>query len=307
MSDSIHSRIEDRETELGHALSADEVCDVLKEYGPPLVAASRFWKQQQLIGSRWLPYYWSTLQTALWCVVAINVLVLFGTSLTSSGTALAAFGKAWGTAIVSLLAAGGALTLVYALLERFSTNAATVSWDPRTLESVSPARSVSRITSACEFLANGLIGLWLLSWTFVRESFAALVPGSPSAAHTLPGGLAPIWHLAIAALVASTLVQSAIAFVTLVRPSLVLLRTAILAATNAALAIVAFSIAASRPLVVPSPDALSGATGILFWSLIITGGFLGITALVSVRKALWLLRVRGDRGVPAGAVSALAL
>lgn len=67
----MESQIEDRESELGRALSQGEFEDLLRKMGPPVMVASRYQPQQYLIGPTLFPLYFYVLRIALlWAFIA---------------------------------------------------------------------------------------------------------------------------------------------------------------------------------------------------------------------------------------------
>ena len=60
--DNILSQIEEKEAELGHPLSEDEQVELLKKLGSPIHLASRYRKQQHMIGATMFPIYWKVLK-----------------------------------------------------------------------------------------------------------------------------------------------------------------------------------------------------------------------------------------------------
>jgi hypothetical protein len=141
ISDDLQSRIEAGE---------GSEYDVIKAYGPPTIVAARYGPQQYLISPTVLPIYWYTLRLVLAIVLGIEIFgsalgafVLHSFSIFTSGV-----GAAW----PSLFVVFGAVTLAFALIERFAKGA-FVKWDPSALPAPSAA-PVSRIESAFEFIAN---------------------------------------------------------------------------------------------------------------------------------------------------------
>ena len=63
--ESIRSAVEDRERELGRALTDDELNSVLEGFGHPMLVAGRYLPMQQLIGPDVFPLYWYVLQAVL--------------------------------------------------------------------------------------------------------------------------------------------------------------------------------------------------------------------------------------------------
>src|SRR5258707_12547560 len=79
MRKTLRAQMEDKETELGRALSEDELADTLKKHGHPLLVAPRYRQSRHLIGSTLFPFYWLVMKIILAIVgfgYAVSVLVL---------------------------------------------------------------------------------------------------------------------------------------------------------------------------------------------------------------------------------------
>jgi hypothetical protein len=289
LSDSIQSRMEEREAELGRSLTTDEQSAILVAYGPPTMVASRYWRQQQLIGPMLLPYYWYTLKIVLWCALALNA-VAFVVGATTRGGPAAAFVHVWGTALGSLFVSVGAVTVVFALFERFAKSDSLVrNWDPRSLPAVNDGRSVPRATSVIELVLNVVFLSWLLNVPFVRNliGYAFLGPTTGYFEH-LPFQLTPAWRWGIVALLVVSFVHAILSCITLVRPDWVRLRATTFVVTNAALLAVAVVVMQSHPLVEMIPgagDAGAAATfnQLAFWGLASFAAVCLLTMLVYLR------------------------
>jgi hypothetical protein len=84
LKDSLLSRMEERESKLGRALSVEELQALVKETGHPMLVASRYMPQQYLIGPSLYPFWLMALRAML---IAVGVVygVLAGTSLITNG------------------------------------------------------------------------------------------------------------------------------------------------------------------------------------------------------------------------------
>ncbi|HEV2532348.1 hypothetical protein [Phenylobacterium sp.] len=104
--DTILSRIEAREAELGRPLTDDETEAVLREIGHPLVVAARYREgPQHVVGPTLYPYWAFAVKLGLAIQVVAAVLVLFGRTIAGGD-----FGLAIGQAISSVI--NGAFMLV---------------------------------------------------------------------------------------------------------------------------------------------------------------------------------------------------
>ena len=130
--DSILSQVEEKEAGLGRPLAEDEQADVLKKLGSPMHLASRYRKQQYLIGATMFPIYWKVLKASL----GLAFLVLVGASV-----ATAAAGKTFSESIAVLLRYPSValmtfawITMVFSALEFFGARFHVKDgWDPRKL------------------------------------------------------------------------------------------------------------------------------------------------------------------------------
>jgi uncharacterized membrane protein len=84
--DNLLSQIEEKEAELGHPLSEDEQVELLKKLGSPMRLASRYRKQQYMIGATMFPIYWKVLKASLG--LAFLVLVAASIATAAAGKTL---------------------------------------------------------------------------------------------------------------------------------------------------------------------------------------------------------------------------
>jgi hypothetical protein len=115
--DSILSQIEEEEATLGRPLTDDEQAELLKKLGSPTQLASRYRKQQYLIGATMFPIYWRVLKVSLAMVFVI---------LAAGSIATAAAGKTLSESLGVLFRFPGValmtfawLTVVFSALEFF--------------------------------------------------------------------------------------------------------------------------------------------------------------------------------------------
>jgi hypothetical protein len=114
---SIQSAVEERERELGRALTDDELNSVLEGFGHPMLVAGRYLPMQQLIGPDVFPLYWYVLQAVLIVVTVIGGL-LTGIALLTEPRAMQAALQVAVRFFWFALEAGAIVTVVFALLEQ---------------------------------------------------------------------------------------------------------------------------------------------------------------------------------------------
>jgi len=189
LSSDLHSQIEDRETELGHSLDNSEMEAILRRCGSPIVVASRYRPQTQLIGPALFPIYLFVLKiTLLWILVPLFLLIVGpATFLSSPHRGFSLFETLAGL-VRAEISAAAIITLVFALLERAQARLKLFDkWDIRSLPPVAKQpRPPSRTQSVFE-LIFAIIGiLWLLA----VPTYPFLILGPASAFLTA----SPLWH-----------------------------------------------------------------------------------------------------------------
>ena len=163
--DDLMSRVEDREEALGRPLSKDETSALLKDFGHPLVVASRFRTHQYLIGPAIFPFYLSVMRIVLMIVVAIVIAVSVGKAVFGGeGDMLRVWADSMSGIFSAVLINAAIITLVFAVLER--TNFAVehkLNWKPDQLPDVID-KQPGPWASAAEVALSIVFLLW---WTGV--------------------------------------------------------------------------------------------------------------------------------------------
>jgi hypothetical protein len=264
--DDIQANLDARASRLGRPLTDADEADVLRPYGRPIVMASQYAQQRQLIGPDWFPFYWLTLEIALAVALVAHVAVLVLLAIAGRPTASAtARLVAFPATAVSIFAW---VTLVFAVLERTGVRGRLKEkWNPRALPQVSARTDrPSRVGVAIELIVDAVFVAW---WTAVhRSTDLLLMPPVLS--------LGPAWTSFYLPVLLVVLASMAVKCVVLVRPDWTLFRlnTGLLV-TAAGIALAAFVLRAG-PLVVagqPGPDAQHLATllnSILRWAIAVT-------------------------------------
>jgi hypothetical protein len=214
LGEDLRSQIEDKETDLGHPLSNEEMAAILKRCGSPMMVAGRIGPQRHLIGPALFPIFEFVLKMVLlWILVPIFVFIVGPVNLSYSG-------GDWGSAVLTTFAdlwsglfiAAGIVTLVFAIIERTSTHLGTeIKWDPLKLPPVHQGeRKPSPLKAVCEFGFGWFGFIWLL----LLPKYPVLILG-PAAAFLKAGPMLHAFYLPIVLLSVVGLVRSGI---TLARP-----------------------------------------------------------------------------------------
>jgi hypothetical protein len=161
--DSILSQIEEKEAELGRTLTEEEQVDLLKKMGSPMHLASRYRKQQNLLGATMFPIYWKVLKASLGLALL---------ALAAGSIATAAAGKTLTESLGVLSRFPGVammvfawITLFFSALEFFGARFQVKNcWDPRRLPPLiknDPGKS--RLELIAQFLVQTTFGVWWLA------------------------------------------------------------------------------------------------------------------------------------------------
>jgi hypothetical protein len=200
LSEDLRSQIEDREAELGHKLSDNEVEPILKRCGSPMAVAGRYLPQQSLIGPALFPIYSIIIRSLIFYFLLPWLLLWLGITIFSPdfrvdhpGAALFASLEPWWLACTYSLFFN---TLAFALLDRSQMRSHLVNnWNPRALPTERDHNRISR-------------GATIFELTVVVATLAVLVQIDPfhRVFHFfgLSMTLSPQWPYFIWALTAAT-------------------------------------------------------------------------------------------------------
>jgi hypothetical protein len=205
LAEDLQSRMEEREATLGRKLDEAEI---LKQSGSPVLVASRYLPQKSLIGPVLFPVYVFMLKMVALFYLVPWLMVLIGLSLfhyheSHFGEGLRTF---WTVAFTSV----GAMTVVFALLERYQEQTNLFeNWDPRKLPAVRIRGQIKRSASIAEIIANAVLALW---WA---NGWASTFIFSVSHIRITVNGT---WTYIVWALVAQAMAHIAMAIANLMRP-----------------------------------------------------------------------------------------
>ncbi len=214
LADDIRSEIEEREAQLGHALTDAELEAILRRWGPPMTVALRYLPAQFLIGPLLLPLYWFVLRVVLlWVLVPLFIIVSVSTVATAANpwtAALWAVGQYFHSAVFAF----GMTTLVFAILERVQPDyLSRKTWNPRDLPAVRPPGrdELPRTRSAMEVIGCGFFLVWAAGYSGLP---IAGIGADPSF-HIIS---APVWHVLYWPILALAVSMTCLSAINLVRP-----------------------------------------------------------------------------------------
>jgi hypothetical protein len=202
--DELVTRMEDREESLGRPLREDETSALLKEFGHPLVVASRYRKQQWLIGPDVFPFYLFVMKIVALIIVAVILVVGVANVLFGDHNPLRAVAETVAGLWTSLLINMGIITLVFAVLERtgFPTDHLQ-RWKPEQLPDIRLKRK-GRWESAFEIAGGIAFLLWWIGLIHIP-----LATGGPGF-QMVPGPIFTQLWWPILALLSARLVQNSL-------------------------------------------------------------------------------------------------
>src|SRR3954471_9577146 len=160
--DSILSQVEEKEEEVGHPLTEDEQVALLKKLGSPIRLASRYRKQQQMIGTTMFPVYWRVLKAALALVFLVLVIASVATAVAGKSF-MESLGVLFRYPSVALMTFAW-ITLFFSALEFFGRKMQLKNtWDPRKLPPLvkdSPRKSQFELIA--QLLIQTIVSVWWL-------------------------------------------------------------------------------------------------------------------------------------------------
>lgn len=177
--DELLTQVEIRESALGRPIATHELEAELIAFGHPLVVAGRYRRVQHLIGPELYPF-WRTAVRSTLMVILVIYLVLFVIGSIARG-------EVQGLDLPEpLLLAGlafGAVTGVFALMERYGDPAKVARWRPTRL---APVKGV--LPSRFDLLTEVGIGAVFILWWVGVVRFSNLFPGTAVGVE-----LGPVW------------------------------------------------------------------------------------------------------------------
>jgi len=194
LAEDLHSQIEEKEAELGRDLNQDEMAAILNRCGSPIVVASRYRPQTQLIGPVLFPIYQFVLKvTLLWVLIPLFVVIVGPAVILPAANRMGAFFQILSTLFTALIASTAAITIVFAVLERVGSKCNLIEkWDVRSLPAIpKPTPQQPSRTHTIFELIFGVIGF---AWLLLVPHYPFLLLG-PAAHFIAPGTLWQTYYL----------------------------------------------------------------------------------------------------------------
>src|SRR5580658_2136290 len=139
--DVLMTRREEKEGELGRPLTRKEDEALLHDYGHPLIVAARYGRQQYLIGPELYPVYAFVVAIVLASIAVAAAITGVVAAAVTSGDPGRGFGAALGVAWTGAFTGVGAVTVIFAILQRTgASRRITLDWSVRDLPRITRRR-----------------------------------------------------------------------------------------------------------------------------------------------------------------------
>jgi hypothetical protein len=213
LSSDLRSQIDDRETELGRSLDNAELEEILRRCGSPILVASRYRPQTQLIGPALFPIYLFVLKVVLlWILVPVFIVIVGPAMILTEANRWAAGLQAWSTLLSAMFFSAVSITVVFAVLER--TQAKLNLFEKWSLLSLPPAPKEAQPPSRTHTIFEMIFGIIGLVWLLLAPQYPFLILG-PAAAFLKA---APVWHTLYLPVIFLAAAGLAYQFVSLMQP-----------------------------------------------------------------------------------------
>jgi len=253
LGDDLRSQIEEREASLGHPLNEDELVALLQQAGHPMRVAGRYLPKQSLIGPALFPLYQFVLKAVAFGYLAPWIFVwggmmIFMPSYRASHSGMALLGT-WANFWSLVFMLFGAITVVFALLERFQARIIWLNtWDPRKLPRV--ARRKDRV-SRVESVFGLAFSILYIAWWLTLPRYGHVIFGPIAGFFSLNPALRA-WYLPVLVPVCIVMLQQC---VNLVRPQWLWLRAAALLLSHSIALFIFISVSKIHPHLISAGNA----------------------------------------------------
>ncbi len=291
--EAIGERIAGREEALGRAASDEDVAAILKEFGHPVIVASRYRGQEYLIGPQLYPWFWPAQRTAVGLAIGLLAVVL-GLDLLDAERPVSSFLRSLDDLAGIALFVFGAVTAVFVVLERTQARMdwATLKWNPRQLPPDNVRAPKGLFESVFSLLCDVIFILWWTRWI----SFPNRLGGGEEQV-TLH--FSTVWEPVHVAILVLACLSAAVHLADIVHPGWSRIRSAVAIAGYVGGVVVVWALLSSGPLVeiMASDGAERRASqaqwlvnGPFRWSLMVAALIWGGSAVVELRRQMRAMR-----------------
>lgn len=227
LSEDLRSQIEEKEAKLGRPLNETEVEDLLRRCGSPILVASHYQPQTQLIGPVLFPIYKFVMKLVLlWILVPVFVVIVGPATILPVTHRWGAFLQTWSTLWHILFFDAALITAVFAVLERTQTKLQLLEkWSPRSLPPACNPNQILRTASILELAVNFVLCTW-----WIANMSTRVILDRPEIRILL----SPVWRYFFWGFLFLAVINMALAAANLVRPYWTPLRAAFRLASDCA-------------------------------------------------------------------------
>jgi len=278
LSDDILSQVEDKESELGRPLTEAEQSAILKHHGHPMLAASRYWPRQHLIGPGVFPIYWFVLKITV--AIAVGIAFITGLAVLTSGRPAHDIVDAMLRLPAIAITSFAWVTLVFAALEYGHSKFHRLDkWDPASLPPINKRQPPK---THCKPLAELIAGAVFALWWLAVPRFPFLIFGPAERFLRLSPGVLSLHVTILLLLLAPVLLQ----LVIVLRPTAHWLRPVTQLLSKIATLVIISVLMKAGSLVLVSVDAPANLTLI---AAVVNINFSLVLAVISVIVTLQIL------------------
>lgn len=131
--EAIASKVEAKEAQLRRPAEADDVAAVLKEFGHPVVVASRYSGRDHLIGPQLYPWFWDAQRVGVGVIFVVGIIIAAVRAL-QSDRAMSTIIQGVGGAIEMAIWMFGVITAIFIAVERTKVDIQIAKgWNPKVL------------------------------------------------------------------------------------------------------------------------------------------------------------------------------
>jgi hypothetical protein len=306
LSEDIRSEMEDKQSELGRALTEAEQQALLKQRGNPLLLAARYHQDDRrvafgrlLIGPVLFPFYIKVLSFNLGLTFVVIGTIFLALSLSGQPVH---FNDIFSTCLLQLFIQLGVVTLIFSLIERHLTKhpdrwnlsgkCGSIQLDIGTGKNVSlpieRSQQISRIESVSIIIASAVALVWMTE----VQSYQFLILG-PAAAFLK---LAPIWYQVYFPIVLLTVMEIVRATINLVRPDWTLFRAVYGVFVHCGGLAIVYALIRADSWVTATEFGAGGASGYahaaqtvnqwIYYGLLVTAIFSAVMLIVRVARLI---------------------
>src|SRR5712692_4591404 len=267
--ENLRGQIEDRESALGRALNEDELAEILKKHGHPLLVATRYRQSRHLIGATLFPFYWLLMKIILDIGNSKFRLLERATKATN---------------------------------ENFNPRTLPKL---RPASDFPDGKPISRFKTAFELFFSAAFLLWWMRVSMVRKLALFVVLGPVGLTDKIPFQLGPVWNIIYWPVIFLSLVAIVQQIVTFIYPDRLKFYSEMKLITNGGSVVILYLVTRVNDILVIAPGVsdpwgFAETLRIINMSLHYTMIFAAVMALVECFKQFrWLARVRSSAATAA--------